>query len=274
MSKLLTPSALKYKCNTKIVHSERLGLSYYDVTIRKYKDLPRNSKATERPYYKAYSRLEFDVRPTTTPRRNNPTVFKQLQHLPRRPRAVGPPNGLHTASRTAEYSKARKREKIGSDVLKSAIPALPPGTPGDPRIFYLKTYYNISLFDYKVRRRFDVSSIPQYNYSYHKATISLLRDGGRRTSASTPTPTTLTSLLVRKIKLSLMHRRSTLDALHLRMTLQTLQRVTSHILPLPKPWPDSVYVQQHRARSTMLKEKYVYLYRSVSNLPELFFSFN
>ncbi|CAB5357016.1 unnamed protein product [Rhizophagus irregularis] len=146
MSKLLTPSALKYKCNTKIVHSERLGLSYYDVTIRKYKDLPRNSKATERPYYKAYSRLEFDVaklfilkRPTTTPRRNNPTVFKQLQHLPRRPRAVGPPNGLHTASRTAEYSKARKREKIGSDVLKSAIPALPPGTPGDPRIFYLKT---------------------------------------------------------------------------------------------------------------------------------------
>ncbi|GET58791.1 hypothetical protein GLOIN_2v1779171 [Rhizophagus irregularis DAOM 181602=DAOM 197198] len=92
-----------------------------DVTIRKYKDLPSNSKATERPYYKAYSRLEFDVTPTTTPRRNNPTVFKQLQHLPRRPRAVGPPNGLHTAARTAEYSKARKREKIGSDVLKSAI---------------------------------------------------------------------------------------------------------------------------------------------------------
>ncbi|PKY32448.1 hypothetical protein RhiirB3_450630 [Rhizophagus irregularis] len=121
MSKLLTPSALKNKCNTKMVHSERLGLSYYDVTIRKYKDLPSNSKATERPYYKAYSRLEFDVTPTTTPRRNNPTVFKQLQHLPRRPRAVGPPNGLHTAARTAEYSKARKREKIGSDVLKSAI---------------------------------------------------------------------------------------------------------------------------------------------------------
>lgn len=51
------------------------------------------------------------------------------------------------------------------NMQKKQLPPLPPGTPGDLRIFYKNTY-NINLFDCKIRRRFDVSSIPQYNYCY------------------------------------------------------------------------------------------------------------
>jgi hypothetical protein len=40
-----------------------------------------------------------------------------------------------------------------------------PDFRGDPRIYYKNTY-NINLFDYNIRRRYDVSSIPQYNYGY------------------------------------------------------------------------------------------------------------
>ncbi|GBC49638.2 hypothetical protein GLOIN_2v1478203 [Rhizophagus irregularis DAOM 181602=DAOM 197198] len=41
-------------------------------------------------------------------------------------------------------------------------------TPGDPRIYYRDTY-NINLFDYKVRRRFDVRKLPNYQYGYYDA---------------------------------------------------------------------------------------------------------
>ncbi|CAB4443201.1 unnamed protein product [Rhizophagus irregularis] len=42
---------------------------------------------------------------------------------------------------------------------KKSLPPLPPGTPRDPHVYYKNTY-NINLFDYEVRRRYDVSSIP------------------------------------------------------------------------------------------------------------------
>jgi hypothetical protein len=51
---------------------------------------------------------------------------------------------------------------------KKKLPPLPTGHVGDPRVYYQRTY-NINLFDYKVRKRFDVSSIPQYNYGYIQA---------------------------------------------------------------------------------------------------------
>ncbi|PKY60399.1 hypothetical protein RhiirA4_484058 [Rhizophagus irregularis] len=59
--------------------------------------------------------------------------------------------------------RTRKRNR-----LKKQLPLLPAGFVGDQRTYYYETY-NINLFDYNVRRRFNVSSIPQYNYGYSKA---------------------------------------------------------------------------------------------------------
>lgn len=55
------------------------------------------------------------------------------------------------------------REKCNKK--KKQLPPLSPSTPEDPQLFY-KSTYNINLFDYKIRRRFNVSSILQYNYGY------------------------------------------------------------------------------------------------------------
>lgn len=46
---------------------------------------------------------------------------------------------------------------------KKKLPPLPSGMTGDPKNYYRQTY-NINLFDYKVRRRFDINSISHYGY--------------------------------------------------------------------------------------------------------------
>jgi hypothetical protein len=49
---------------------------------------------------------------------------------------------------------------------------LPPDFHGDAQIYY-QTTYNINLFDYNIRRQYDISSLPQYNYTY--ARVQLLK---------------------------------------------------------------------------------------------------
>ncbi|CAB5380323.1 unnamed protein product [Rhizophagus irregularis] len=90
-----------------------------------------NQIANHRPYYKEYHSLRFD--------------------------AVRSPNKFKDG--TALYKRNKKKKQL---------PPLPSGHQGDQRIYYRDTY-NINLFDYKVRRRFNVSSIPQYNYGYDQA---------------------------------------------------------------------------------------------------------
>ncbi|PKY57456.1 hypothetical protein RhiirA4_510000 [Rhizophagus irregularis] len=82
--------------------------------------------------------------------------------------------GQYIKASTDQEKKFRKREKNRLRRLRSRnkkkkkLPPLPTGHVGDPRLYYQRTY-NINLFDYKVRKRFNVSSIPQYNYGYTQA---------------------------------------------------------------------------------------------------------
>ncbi|PKY59820.1 hypothetical protein RhiirA4_482900 [Rhizophagus irregularis] len=71
--------------------------------------------------------------------------------------------------------RVKKRNK-----LKKPLSSLPADFQGDARLYYYNTY-NINLFDYKVRRRFNVSSLPQYNYGYDKA-IQLYQQSQLRSS--------------------------------------------------------------------------------------------
>lgn len=70
---------------------------------------------------------------------------------------------IYDARKIGYVRRVKKRNK-----KKKLLPPIPPGTPGDPRV-YLRQTYNINLFEYKVRRRYDVSSIPQFNYGYKYA---------------------------------------------------------------------------------------------------------
>lgn len=99
----------------------------------------------------------------------NPVVFKQIHHLPER--FVNNPYGAPAIRKKTQLGRRKKnwlRRIKMRNMQKKQLPPLPPGTPGGPRIFYKNTY-NINLFDCKIRRRFDVSSIPQYDYGYDRA---------------------------------------------------------------------------------------------------------
>ncbi|PKY18978.1 hypothetical protein RhiirB3_431896 [Rhizophagus irregularis] len=64
-------------------------------------------------------------------------------------------------------------EPKGETSIRNLLPPLPTWNSwGSSSIF--KNTYNINLFDYEIRRRYDVSSIPQYNYGYAHA-IQLYR---------------------------------------------------------------------------------------------------
>jgi hypothetical protein len=102
-----------------------------------------------------------------------PVVFKQIQHLPEkrsdhfdwiRSFRINDPIDKAERRRIKNWQRhAHKRNK-----KKKQLPPLPYDYRGDQRIYYRDTY-NINLFDYKVRRRFNVNSIPQYQYGYHRA---------------------------------------------------------------------------------------------------------
>ncbi|CAB4415536.1 unnamed protein product [Rhizophagus irregularis] len=186
--RILTLNAKKEKKNVKQVHSNRLGVSY-TVSINKYhrglgrdnQDLKhemesgigtkdnyatktRNLNETStRPYFKEYRSLRFDIvrspqqiarwnrltcsviranhhspfpQPkiihTPTTQNPNPVVFKQLRHLPSK--NIPFRYGNYIKAGSIEEKKHKVREKT-------------------------------------VRKRFDVSSIPQYNYGYGKALL-------------------------------------------------------------------------------------------------------
>ncbi|POG72973.1 hypothetical protein GLOIN_2v1828557 [Rhizophagus irregularis DAOM 181602=DAOM 197198] len=170
-------------------------------------NLPSIDNKTVLPYYKQYRTLRFDaVRSpqqqarwnrfiTSTLRRNHSNqtilplllpnspghmVFKTIHHLPdlyigRSPIQLSDafknsPNGLR------HYNQIRACQRINNWIrrtkkrnrLKKQLPPLPAGFVGDQRTYYYVTY-NINLFDYNIRRLYNVSSIPQYNYGYSKA---------------------------------------------------------------------------------------------------------
>ncbi|PKY26782.1 hypothetical protein RhiirB3_528810 [Rhizophagus irregularis] len=114
-----------------------------------------NQIAKHRPYYKKYHSLRFDaVRSPQQIQRWNciiQAVYKFADKV------------------NSEIPFLTKNsDKACLSFQKKQLPALPSGYQGDQKIYYKDTY-NINLFDYKVRRRFNVSSIPQYNYGYNQA---------------------------------------------------------------------------------------------------------
>ncbi|PKY38389.1 hypothetical protein RhiirA4_451375 [Rhizophagus irregularis] len=154
-----------------------------------------------RPYFKQYGSLRFDIvrspqqiarwnrltcsvmrseehSPFTQPKiirpptaqEPDPAVFKQLRHLPTKLIPFRYGRYIKANSTDENGEKNRLRSLRARNKRKKRSPPLPPGTPGNPRVYYKRTY-NINLFDYKVRKRFDVSSIPQYNYGYAQALV-------------------------------------------------------------------------------------------------------
>ncbi|PKY45735.1 hypothetical protein RhiirA4_420081 [Rhizophagus irregularis] len=204
MKIMLTKRALKNRENVKEVHSNRLGVSY-TVTIRKYNTVTgeRNTQlrrlmeqqytketlVSQKQYYKSYSHLRFNAvrSPQQLQRWNrltNGTLNQERQTYKVKPFILNEPEpglpnptvfkAIHHLSYKSELQKYEtSMEKLGlgfeeRNKKKKKLPPLLPGTTGDLKNYYRQTY-NINLFDYKVRRRFDVSSIPHYKYGYGRS---------------------------------------------------------------------------------------------------------
>ncbi|CAB4408563.1 unnamed protein product [Rhizophagus irregularis] len=171
-----------------------------------YATKTRNPNETStRPYFKEYRSLRFDIvrspqqiarwnrltcsviranhhssfpQPkiihTPTTQNPNPVVFKQLRHLPSKNIPFRYGNYIKAGSIEEKKHKVREKNWLrrirARNKKKKKLPPLLSGHTSDPQIYYKKTY-NINLFDYKVRKRFDISSIPQYNYGYGKALL-------------------------------------------------------------------------------------------------------
>ncbi|CAB5363474.1 unnamed protein product [Rhizophagus irregularis] len=153
----------------------------------------RKGKSTTRPFYKEYKNVEFyDNRtPQQVKRWNrlkestikheeylyhskpfllkeNSTIFKKVSHLVEREPSYEKSEedkllDQLTRKRAKNWRRVNNRNK-----LKKKLPALPVDFSGDARNYYFQTY-NINLFAYKVRRRYDLSNIPQCQYGYLKA---------------------------------------------------------------------------------------------------------
>ncbi|PKY17673.1 hypothetical protein RhiirB3_488289 [Rhizophagus irregularis] len=120
------------------------------------------------------------ITPHLLPNSPGQMVFKTIHHLLHRYKGPSPiqrsdifknsPNGhMHYALlRTRQRIKNWIRRTKKRNRLKKQLPPLPAGFIGDQRTYYYDTY-NINLFDYNIRRRYNVSSIPQYDYGYSKA---------------------------------------------------------------------------------------------------------
>ncbi|EXX57437.1 hypothetical protein GLOIN_2v1788972 [Rhizophagus irregularis DAOM 181602=DAOM 197198] len=154
----------------------------------------RKGKSTTRPFYKEYKDLEFyDNRtPQQVKRWNrlkestikhekhlshckpfllkeNSTVFKKVSHLVKRdPSYEKSEEDKLLDQLTRKRAKNWRRRVNNCNKLKKKLPELPVDFSGDAQNYYFQTY-NINLFAYKVRRRYDLSNIPQCQYGYLKA---------------------------------------------------------------------------------------------------------
>ncbi|GBC41354.1 hypothetical protein GLOIN_2v1771106 [Rhizophagus irregularis DAOM 181602=DAOM 197198] len=199
----------RWKCHTHLLNIENVNLNIQTnskfpsnpaLNYGANHHFIKERYPTLRPFYKEYRNLEFDIvrSPQQIKRWNHlkqsiinserrihynkpyllrpghdhytqSVVFKQLSHVAERgsihPSYEGRSNKEKINLKRAKnwLRRIKKRNK-----LKKSLPPLPPDFNGDPRVFYNNTYH-INLFDYKVRRRFNVSTIPQYNYGYTKA---------------------------------------------------------------------------------------------------------
>ncbi|CAB4439910.1 unnamed protein product [Rhizophagus irregularis] len=149
---------------------------------------------TTRSFYKEYSGLQFDVnrtqsqlnrwnrlvnsivnserylyRPKPFLISKDSTVFKKIQHAVER-RFLRQESNEDKVSRKLIRKRAKnwKLRVKKRNKQKKKLPDLPPDFTGNVRAFYYETY-NINLSAYKVKRRFDVSHLPGFKYSYNKA---------------------------------------------------------------------------------------------------------
>ncbi|PKB96169.1 hypothetical protein RhiirA5_507037 [Rhizophagus irregularis] len=154
----------------------------------------RKGISTRRPFYKEYKNIEFyDNRTPQQVKRwnrlkkltikheeylyhNKPfllkedsTVYKKVSHLvEREPSYEKPEEDKLSDQLTQKRAKNWRRRVNYRNKLKKKLPTLPADFSGDARNYYFQTY-NINLFAYKVRRRYDLSNIPQCQYGYLKA---------------------------------------------------------------------------------------------------------
>ncbi|PKC54687.1 hypothetical protein RhiirA1_476848 [Rhizophagus irregularis] len=154
----------------------------------------RKGKSTTRPFYKEYKNVEFydnrtpqqvkrwnHLRESTIKHeeylyhskpfllKENSTVFKKVSHLvEREPSYEKSEEDKLLDQLTRKRAKNWRRRVNNRNKLKKKLPALPVDFSGDARNYYFQTY-NINLFAYKVRRRYDLSNIPQCQYGYLKA---------------------------------------------------------------------------------------------------------
>ncbi|CAB5312906.1 unnamed protein product [Rhizophagus irregularis] len=145
----------------------------------------RKGKSTTRPFYKEYKNVEFyDYRtPQQVKRWNrlkkstikheeflyhskpfllkeNSTVFKKVSHLvEREPSYEKSEEDKLLDQLTQKRAKNWRRRVNNRNKLKKKLPALPVNFSGDARNYYFQTY-NINLFAYKVRRRYDLQPSP------------------------------------------------------------------------------------------------------------------
>ncbi|CAB4407618.1 unnamed protein product [Rhizophagus irregularis] len=145
-------------------------------------------------YYKEYSGLQFDVNRTQSqldrwnrlvnsiinserylynPKpfliNKNSTVFKKIQHaVERSPLSRITDEDKYAEKIIRKRAKNWKHRVKKRNKLKKKLPDLPPNFTGDAHAFYFTTY-NINLYVYNVRRRFDLSRLPGFKYSYPKA---------------------------------------------------------------------------------------------------------
>ncbi|CAB5303830.1 unnamed protein product [Rhizophagus irregularis] len=195
----------------KVVHSTRLGFSYYVITHR-YNEWkgkedfylknvmePTSTKTkkgvtTSRMYYKEYhsftldanctqqqikrwNRLKFSifksnrflgqVRPFLI--NEHSYVYKKIQHA-----VEGCPPRSTDAWEIKMEKSLRKRIKNWNrrvemrNKKKQCLPTLPENFTGNVLSYYFNTY-NINLSAYKVRRRYDLTGIPEFKFGYLKA---------------------------------------------------------------------------------------------------------
>ncbi|CAB4441047.1 unnamed protein product [Rhizophagus irregularis] len=154
----------------------------------------RKGKSITKPFYKEYKNVEFDD--NRTPQqikrwkrlkesilkyeehlyhckpfllKENSTVFKKITHLVERdPLDERSEDDKFLDQLTRKRAKRWRRRINNRNKLRKKLPILPPDFSGDARNYYFETY-NINLFAYKVRRRYDLSNIRQCQYGYLKA---------------------------------------------------------------------------------------------------------
>ncbi|CAB5389774.1 unnamed protein product [Rhizophagus irregularis] len=96
-------------------------------------------------------------------------VYKKIQHAVERSSQHIKCNWEIENDKTLRKRiKNWKRRVKMRNKKKKSLPTLPDNFTGNALSFYFNTY-NINLFAYKVRRRFDLSGIPDFKHGYLKA---------------------------------------------------------------------------------------------------------